>query len=311
MMKRNWRTLAVIAALLLLAWRMLFTVDETQHVIVTRFGRPVREIVDAPGLHAKLPYESIVRFDSRLLLYNPVASEFLTMDKKNVLIDAFVVWRISEPLQFLRAVTSVSGAELRLHDIVWGELTAVLGQYPLDALVSSEQPVQTEQIMQAVRQNCASGVHRSAGRERQSRMPMSEYGIEVAEVRIKRLNLPEQNKQSVFDRMRAERERDAKRYRAEGEQEALKIRADADRQRETILSEAYREAARLKGEGDATATRIYAQAYNLDPEFYKLTRTLEAYDKLFEKDTTALLSSDSELLRLMTRGPQPSPRTGR
>jgi membrane protease subunit HflC len=135
-------------------------------------------------------------------------------------------------------------------------------------------------------------------------MPMKEYGIEIVDVRIKRINLPEQNKQSVFDRMRAERERDAKRYRAEGEQEALKIRADADKQKEVILSEAYREAGRIKGEGEARATRIYADAYNRDPDFYKLTRTLEAYEKLFEKDTTALLSSDSELLRIMTRGPK-------
>jgi membrane protease subunit HflC len=156
--------------------------------------------------------------------------------------------------------------------------------------------------MRAVRDNCARGRQGAPGEER--RPGLSEYGIEIADVRIKRINLPEQNKQSVFDRMRAERQRDAKRYRAEGEKEALKIRAEADKEKETILSEAYREAGRIKGEGEATATRIYADAYNRDPEFYKLTRTLEAYEKVFEKDTTALLSSDSELLRIMTRGPQ-------
>ena len=304
MLKQNWRTALIIVILLLLAWRTLFTVDETQHAIVTQFGRPVREIVGAPGLHAKLPYQSVVRFDNRLLLYDPAASEFLTMDKKNVIIGTFVTWRISDPLQFLRAVTNIAGGERRLHDIVWAELANTLGEYPLEALVTSDAPVQTDEIMQAVRKNCSDGVHRCAAEERPLGMPMTAYGIEIADVRIKRLNLPEQNKQSVFDRMRAERTRDARRYRAEGEQEALKIRAEADKEKETILSEAYREAGRIKGAGEATATRTYADAYNRDPEFYKLTRTLEAYEKLFEKDTTALLSSDSELLRIMTRGPK-------
>ncbi len=304
MTRQNWRTMVLVAVLSALVWRTFFTVDETQHVIVTQFGRPMRQIVGGPGLHAKLPFQSLVRFDNRLLLYDPTASEFLTMDKKNVLIDTYVGWQISDPLRFLQAVTNVAGAELRLHDIVWAELAATLGEHPLDALVSSDAPVKMEQIMRAVRDNCADGIHRCAAEERHLGMPMAAYGIEIVDVRIKRINLPEQNKQSVFDRMRAERERDAKRYRAEGDQEALKIRADADKQREVLLSEAYREAGRIKGEGEATATRIYAEAYNRDPEFYKLTRTLEAYEKVFDKNTTALLSSDAELLRIMTRGPK-------
>jgi membrane protease subunit HflC len=302
MIRQNWRKILVIGVLVALVWRAFFTVDETQHAIVTQFGKPVRQIVGDPGLHAKLPYQSVVRFDDRLLLYDPPASEFLTLDKRNVLIDAFVAWSISDPIEFLKAVTNTPGAEMRLHNVVLSELAATLGEYPLDALVSNEAPVQTEQIMRAVRDNCARGRQGAPGEER--RPGLSEYGIEIADVRIKRINLPEQNKQSVFDRMRAERQRDAKRYRAEGEKEALKIRAEADKEKETILSEAYREAGRIKGEGEATATRIYADAYNRDPEFYKLTRTLEAYEKVFEKDTTALLSSDSELLRIMTRGPQ-------
>ncbi|MGD8239417.1 MAG: protease modulator HflC, partial [Armatimonadota bacterium] len=236
MIGRNWRTILGVVVLVLLVWRTLFAVDETHHVIVTQFGRPVRQIVDSPGLHCKLPYQSLVRFDNRLLLYDPTASEFLTKDKKNVLIDTFVAWRISDPLLFLQAVTNAAGAEPRLHEMVFAELSAALGKYPLDALVSSEAPVQTEQIMRAVQHNCSEG--RAASATEESRPGLSEYGIEIADVRIKRINLPEQNKQSLFDRMRAERQRDAKRYRAEGEQEALKIRADADKQRETILSEA-------------------------------------------------------------------------
>ena len=134
------------------------------------------------------------------------------------------------------------------------------------------------------------------------RAALGRYGIQVVDVRIKRLNLPEQNKQSVYARMRAERERIARQYRAEGEEQALRIRADADRQKEEILSIAYREAEKIKGEGDAEATRTYSQAYSRNPRFYKLLRTLESYKKIFDDKTTAILSSDSELLRIMMRG---------
>jgi membrane protease subunit HflC len=134
------------------------------------------------------------------------------------------------------------------------------------------------------------------------RAALEQYGINVVDVRIKRLNLPEQNKQSVYARMRAERERIARQYRAEGEEQALSIRADADKQREQILSVAYKEAEKTKGEGDAESTRIYGQAYSKNPRLYKLLRTLEAYKKILDDKTTAILSSDSELLRILTRG---------
>jgi membrane protease subunit HflC len=134
------------------------------------------------------------------------------------------------------------------------------------------------------------------------RAALAQYGVRVLDVRIKRLNLPEQNKQSVFARMRAERERIARQYRAEGEEQALSIRADADRQREEILSVAYKEAETIKGQGDAESTRIYSQAYSRNPRFYKLLRTLESYKKIFDDKTTAILSSDSELLKVMMRG---------
>jgi membrane protease subunit HflC len=134
------------------------------------------------------------------------------------------------------------------------------------------------------------------------RAALEQYGIHVADVRIKRINLPEQNKQSVYARMRAERERIARQYRAEGEEQALSIRADADRQREEILSLAYKQAEKTKGEGDAESTRIYGQAYSKNPRLYKLLRTLEAYKKVIDDKTTAVLSSDSELLKVLTRG---------
>ena len=134
------------------------------------------------------------------------------------------------------------------------------------------------------------------------RAALEQYGIKVMDVRVKRLNLPEQNKQSVYARMRAERERIARQYRAEGEEQALSIRADADRQREEILSVAYKEAEKTKGEGDAESTRIYGQAYSKNPKLYKLLRTLDSYKKVIDDKTTAILSSDSELLKVLTHG---------
>jgi len=131
---------------------------------------------------------------------------------------------------------------------------------------------------------------------------LEQYGIKVLDVRIKRLNLPEQNKQSVYARMRAERERIARQYRAEGEEQALSIRADADKQKEEILSVAYKDAEKVRGEGDAESTRIYSAAYTRNPRFYKLLRTLESYKKILDDKTTAILSSDSELLKVLTRG---------
>ena len=179
---------------------------------------------------------------------------------------------------------------MRLHDIVWSGLSAALGMQDLETIVSTNlQTVQAAGLLD--RLSAYTG-----------RAALDQYGIEVVDVRIKRLNLPEQNKQSVYARMRAERERIARQYRAEGEEQALSIRADADRQKEEILSVAYKQAEQVKAEGDAESTRTYSQAYSRNPRFYKLLRTLESYKKIFDDKTTAILSSDSELLKVMMRG---------
>ncbi len=288
-MKHRYRTAALLAGLALLAWLSLFTLPETEFAIVTQFGRPVRTLTQA-GLYAKWPYQGVLRFDRRLRVYNPRPSEFLTKDKKNLVIENYVCWRIEDPRRFLQTVGDTSAAEMRLHDIVWSGLAAALGNYELETLVSANpERLHADELMQTLT-------------DKTDARALEQYGIRVVDVRIKRLNLPEQNKQSVFARMRAERERIARQYRAEGEEQALKIRAQADRQQEEILSTAYREAEKIKGDGDAQSTRIYGTAYSRDPQFYKLVRTLEAYKKILDDKTTAVLSSDSELLRLLTKG---------
>ncbi len=280
---------AGVTVVLVFLWLTLFSVRETEFVLVTQFGKPVRTVAEA-GLHAKWFFQTAGYFDRRLRIYNPRPSEFLTRDKKNLVIESYVAWRISDPKRFVETVGDPVSAEMRLHDIVWSGLAASLGSQDLESIVSTggETPRAKQMLDQLTSES--------------DRAALDRYGIQVVDVRIKRLNLPEQNKQSVYARMRAERERIARQYRAEGEEQALRIRADADRQKEEILSVAYKEAEKIKGEGDAESTRTYSQAYSRNPRFYKLLRTLESYKKIFDEKTTAILSSDSELLRIMMRG---------
>jgi membrane protease subunit HflC len=290
MNKRRYYMIALLVVVILIARTAAFVVDETQTAIVTQFGSPVR-VIDEAGLHWKIPQpiQSVRFFDRRLLVYDPKPTEFLTNDKKNIVVDAFVTWKIADPRKFLETVNDRAGAEVRMADIVASELGAALGQYPLQALITTgPEEMMVGEIMSGV----TAGVRSAAG---------TGFGIEVADVRMKRLAFPEQNKQSVFDRMRAERERIAKRYRSEGEEEAIKIRAQADKERQEILAEAYREAEKIRGEGDAEATKVYASAFNTDPEFYRFLRTLESYRKFMDDKTTIVLSSDSDLLRFLNR----------
>lgn len=281
----------ILSGLIALAflWMTFLTVRETDFVLITRFGRPVYTITDA-GLHAKWFFDSATYFDRRVRIYNPRPSEFLTRDKKNLVVDAYALWRIQKPEIFVQTVGDEVAAEMRLQDIAWSGLSATIGNLDLEQVISvSPQNVQVNQTLDGLTAKTNSAA-------------LQQYGIEVVDVRIRRLNLPEQNKQSVFARMRAERERIARQYRAEGEGQATSIRADADRQKEEILSAAYKEAEKIKGEGDAESTRIYSSAYSRNPRFYKLIRTLESYKKIFDDKTTAILSSDSELLKVLMRG---------
>lgn len=287
-MKIGKRSLLVIVAIAaVVIWRSFVALDQTQYGIVTEFGRHIATLRE-PGLHPKWPYQSVLRFDRRLQLYNPRPSEFLTKDPKNILLDIYVCWRVDDPLVFLQRATDVAGAEARLHDMIWAELAAEVGTRPLSDLVS-EKPDEmvAPKIMAGVLERC---------RER----ARPGLGVEIVDVRLKRLNLPEQNKQSVFDRMRAERDRIARQYRAEGEEEALKIRAEADRLKAQLLADAEKEAELKRGEAARKAIEIYAIAHGKDPEFFQFLRSLEAYKKLLNEKTTMVLSSESELFRYLT-----------
>lgn len=288
MLNSKWK-LVVGVAVVALALSTGYAVGEGEAALITQFGRPVGVVREA-GLHAKWPWQSRIVIDGRLQTFDPLPSELLTRDKKNLVIDSMVTWRVADPQRFLQAVGDPQGAESRLQDIVKSELSIALGNHDLGSLVSTDaSQTQSAAMMAEVTARCA-----AAARE--------QYGIDVVDVRLRRINLPEENKESVFARMRAERERIARQYRARGTQEATRIKAEADREKTRILARAYEEAERTKGEGDAKAMRIYAAAYNRDPKFYKMTRTLDAYRKFLNDKTTVVLSSDSELMRLLTTG---------
>lgn len=287
-MTRKW-LLLIVALVALTAYRSVLFVDEAEFVIVTEFGRPVGTHRDA-GLHVIAPYQSAIRIDRRLQVYDPRPSEFLAKEKKTVDLDVFVCWRVTEPQRFLETMGDFAGAEARLHDIVWSELRAEVGRNPLEAIVSTDpQAHRLDELVGAVARRCAQRAH-------------GDFGIEIVDVRLKRLSVPKQVRDSVFQRMRAERARMARRYRAEGEEEALKIRADADKTRTIELAKAYAASETLRGQAEARAAEIYAGAHGQDPQLFELLRTLEAYKRFLGERTTVVLSADSDLLRYLTRG---------
>jgi membrane protease subunit HflC len=289
-MKRLRIVVPAILVVGLLVVTSFFTVDVTQLAVVTQFGQPVA-VVTQPGLRMKLPLvQQVRRFDGRLQVLEPQQAEFLTNDKKNVVLNYFAVWRIEDPLKYYRRLPSEAAARSQLSDVLSSELGAQLAAVPFDQLISIDTTGRRLREMVAGIKADVKGV---ASRE---------YGIEIVDFDLRRLSFPDQNRRSVFERMRAERERIARRFRSEGEEEARKIRAQADREESQILSEAYKEAEILKGEGQAKATRIYGEAIAKDPDFYEFSRTLDAYRKFLDEKTTLVLPSDSELMRLLVRG---------
>ncbi len=274
--------------LVFVAAQAAFTIGEWEQGMVVQFGDPKR-IIQEPGLYFKLPVaQNLVRFEKRVLTTDARESEYITLDKKRVLVDHVSRWRIDDPLQFYRSVRDRIRAMARLDDIISARLRQEIATHNFLDLIREKR----EDIMAIVTKD--------------TRETAKSFGIEVTDVRIKRLDLPEEVQASVFARMRAERERIAKRYRAEGEEQAQQLRAAADREREVILATAYESSEKLKGEGDAEATSIYANAFGKDAEFYAFTRRLQAYEKILSNDTTLLLNPDSELLNYL-QSPGSSP----
>jgi membrane protease subunit HflC len=272
--------IAVIIALVLLS-QTAFVVSEPEQTLVLQFGKPVRTIRE-PGLYFKYPFIQDRRtFEKRVLVADARPQEYLTLDKKRLSVDTVSRWRVADPLIFYMTVRDYVGAVDRLSESIGGLLRQEIASHNFRDFVRAER----ENIMELVTKGTADATQW--------------FGIAVVDVRIKRIDLPEAVQNSVFARMKAERERIAKQYRAEGEEDARKIRADADRQREVLLAEAYERSQTLRGEGDAQAAAVYADAYQKNEEFYSFTKHLEVYQKVFGTDTTLLLRPDSSLMRFV------------
>ena len=287
------RAAVMLAVVALLGWTLvasLFVVDVTEYGLVTRFGAVLR-VEGEPGLHIKAPFDTVLRLEKSLTFSRPGQAEYLTVDKKNIVAESLVTWRVADPERYLVTLATRSAADLRLADVILGEVGAVLGTHMAASLIAPDG--NAERFRKIVGEI----------RERVVRFARTAYGIEVIDVELLRLSLPEQNRTPVFERMKAERGKMAKEYRTAGELQGKKIIAQADRERSHIEAVAYAQAQRSKAEGDAEATRIYSAAFSKNPAFYKFLRTLQAYEKFMDENTTLFLPADAEVLRVL--GPLP------
>ena len=291
MMDRRWIFILMLFAVLVAGWNLAaFTVPQWEQAIVVQLGEPVRT-VQAPGLYFKLPFiQNVLHFDKRLLAYDASPREILTKDKQQLMIDNFSRWRIRDPLQFYRTVRNEAGGQSRLDDVIYSIVRENLGRHTLREIVNEER----SEVMAEV--------------TKESDAKARDYGIEVTDVRIKRADLPEKNELNVFNRMRTERERLAKKFRAEGDEEARKIRSESDKQVQILTAEARKQADITRGQGDALAVKIFADAYGQDPEFYQLVRTLEAYRNSITDGTTLILSPNSEFFHYLKQLDRPKDR---
>ena len=281
-MKRNTLIIGGVIAIVILSSSM-FTVHMTQNAVVLELSKP-KEIITEPGLYFKIPFIQKVRYFSKQLLDNDSnPTEVITKDKKNLLVDNFTMFRIVDPLKFLETVRGERSARARLDDIVYSELRVEIGTHDLHDVVTETRNA----IMAKV--------------TKEANIKAAEYGIEVVEVRIKRADLPPEVANSIFNRMRTERERIAMEYRSEGKEEATKIRAETDKEKTILVAQAYKQEQIVRGEGDAQATKIYADAYSKDQKFYTFMRSMEAYKKSLKTDTTLLMSEDSDFLGFLNK----------
>ena len=277
-------TAAILAAVIAVLGTSIFTVDQRQYAIVFQLGE-VREEISDPGLYFKWPLIQNVRyFDKRILTLDSAEPErYITSEKKNVLVDSFVKWRIVDPrLYYISVAGDEARAKTRLSQTVNAGLREEFGKRTVHDVVSGER----DKIMEQMRQKAD--------------LDARKIGIQIVDVRVKRVDLPSEVSESVYRRMEAERKRVANELRSEGSAEAEKIRADADRQREVIVAEAYRDAQKIKGDGDAKAAATYAQAFNQNPEFYAFYRSLEAYRNSFKgKSDIIVVEPNSDFFKYM------------
>jgi membrane protease subunit HflC len=280
----------VVLVLILILGSCLTIVNQGRTTVLMSFGKPVKVITD-PGIHLKLPFpiNRTQKIDSRLLLLEPKPAEFLTADKKNLILENSVCYRITDPVLFMQTVRDRAGLEMRLSDLLSSHTGLLLGVRELSELVNTDTSKirfreMNEELTELMQKDGAT------------------LGVQVKKVFIKRIMLPYENTLAVYDRMKAERDRIAKKYLAEGEESAMKIRAEADKESQTILAEAREQAEIIKGRADAEAMKTYGQAFNTNIKFYQFLRSLEAYETMFNDKTVIILDENSPILNVLFSG---------
>jgi membrane protease subunit HflC len=281
---------AVVLVLLITAFSSLYTVAQTEQVLITQFGEPIR-VVTTPGLHVKVPFiQTVIGFDRRLLDYSTPGEEVILSDQRRLIVDSFTRFHITNPLQYYQAVGAQEDAiRARLDSVVTSALRRVLGNEPLLAVLSTDR----DHIMGLIRD--------------QVNTEMRGFGVSIEDVRIRRADLPEGNTQAILARMKSERQRAASQARAEGAEASAKIRADAERDRTVLLADAKGTADTLRGQGEAAAIAIYAAAFGKDPQFFSVWRTLQAYRDGFAGGQSRLvISTDNDFFKLLKDPPAAS-----
>jgi membrane protease subunit HflC len=295
-----------LVIVLFVLYQGIYTVDETRQVVITQFGKPIGDPITEPGLNFKIPFiQTVNYFPKNLLQWDGDPSQVPTLDKTYIYVDTFARWKIVDPLKFFQTVNNVVGGLARLDDILDAAVRNFISKNPLIETVrwtNRELDVSEAGIEETTHKRVMAEI--TTGRQKivkgilnQANPKLKEFGILLIDVQIKRLNYVEEVQRSVYGRMIAERKQIAERFRSEGEGESRKIEGDGERDLKEITSEAYRKSQEIKGKADAGATLIYALAYNKDPDFYSFLQTLDIYKKTMDKDTSLVLSTDSDFLR--------------
>jgi len=286
----------------------IYTVDETEQVVITQFGKTVGQPITEPGLYFKMPViQHATYFPKNILNWDGEPGQIPTLDKTYIGVDTFALWKIVDPLKFFQTVNNVIGAQARLDDILDAAVRNFITSYSLIETVRTSNRSLSSLSIQVGQQRIGGSLGIvTTGRNKitkamleQAQPKVAEFGIKLVDIKIKRLNYVESVRQSVYGRMIAERNQIAEKFRSEGKGEAKKIEGDQDKDLKRITSEAYKTAQETKGKADAKATLIYARAYDKDPEFYSFVKSLETYEKGLGKDSYLLLSTDSEFFKYL------------
>lgn len=285
-MKKILSVLLLLIVIGLIIYGSLFTVKEGFSVIITQWGKPMKTIEKA-GLNTKLPWQKVNTFDSKINCFEAQTLQLLLKDKNPIIVTCYIAWKLDNPELFFQSLNNFENAKLKLGDMVNSQLGIILSDYEIDKIINTvPENVKLPEIYEKLKNEA-------------NTRTKAKYGIEIIQVGLKKIIYPSVVSNAVYQRMKAERTKEAVKYTAEGEEEATKIRANTDREVKELLAKAYKEAEEIKGEGDKEALKIYADAYSEDPEFFKFVKSLQVYSQIMDQNTTLVLSTDSELFEYL------------